>query len=56
MELKFAYLSDTKTCYRFQTGERPEQMTMYLKKALVDKADINPKAGIIANIRQAGKE
>ena len=53
MDLKFDYKTETKTCYRFETGERPDLMSLYLKKNIVDKAGIDPKAGIIVSVRQA---
>ncbi|MFZ5975225.1 MAG: hypothetical protein ACOYU3_07435 [Bacillota bacterium] len=52
MTLDFNYKTETKTCYRFETGERPEQMTLYLKKKLVDEAGIDPKQGITVTIEQ----
>jgi hypothetical protein len=52
MEIKFAFKAETKTCYRFETGERPDQMTLYLKKDQIDKAGIDPHKGIVATITQ----
>lgn len=52
MNLDFAYKTETKTCYRFETGEKPDHMTLYLKKKPVDEAGIDPKSGIIVTIRQ----
>ena len=50
--LNFSLKNETKTCYRFETGEKPEQMTLYLKKAQVDAANIDPKKGITVNIEE----
>jgi hypothetical protein len=51
-EIKFTFKSATQTCYRFETGERPDQMTLYLKKAKVDAAGIDPKKGITVTVEQ----
>jgi len=60
MELKlrfsFSFKTETKTCYRFETGEKPEQMMIYLKKRVVDDAGIDPRAGITVTVEQSGKE
>lgn len=56
MELDFNFKAETKTCYRFETGERPDMMTLYLKKKIVDKAGIDPKAGIVVSIRHADSQ
>ncbi len=52
MKINFEYKTETKTCYRFEAGERPEQITIYLKKKQVDEAGINPQKGITAYIEQ----
>lgn len=52
MEIKFDFRAETKTCYRFETGERPDQMTIYLKKKIIDEAGIDPKKGITIDVRQ----
>jgi hypothetical protein len=52
VEIKFAFKAETKTCYRFETGERPDLMTLYLKKEQIDKAGIDPRKGIVATITQ----
>jgi hypothetical protein len=55
LEIKFTLTTETKTCYRFETGERPDQMTLYLKKAQVDAAGIDPKKGITVTINETKK-
>lgn len=52
LEIKFTFKTATQTCYRFETGERPDQMTFYLKKAKVDAAGIDPKKGITVTIKE----
>lgn len=52
LQLTFSLKSETKTCYRFETGERPEQMTLYLKKAQVDAAGIDPQKGVTVTIEE----
>jgi hypothetical protein len=56
MELNFKLKADrpeTKTCYIFEAGERPDQITLYLKKDQVKGAGINPKNGITVNIKES---
>ena len=53
MDINFTLKTETKTCYRFETGEKPEQMTLYLKKAQVDAAGIDPRKGITVTIEEA---
>ena len=53
MDINFTLKTETKTCYRFETGEKPEQMTLYLKKAQVDAAGIDPAKGITVTIEEA---
>lgn len=53
LTIKFTLKAETKTCYRFETGERPDQMTLYLKKAQVDAAGIDPKKGVTVTVEEA---
>ncbi len=43
---------ETKTCYIFESGERPDLITLYLKKSQVKAAGIDPKKGITATIEE----
>lgn len=52
LKIPFTLKAETKTCYRFETGEKPDQMTLYLKKAQVDSASIDPKKGITVTIEE----
>ena len=52
ISINFTLKTETKTCYRFETGEKPEQMTLYLKKALVDAAGIDPAKVITVTITE----
>jgi hypothetical protein len=52
LKLKFRYKTETKTCYRFETGTMPDIMTVYLKKSAVDAAGIDPKKGVVLTIEQ----
>lgn len=56
MEITFTFKNETKTCYRFETGERPDLMTFYLKKSQVDAAGIDPHKGITVTIQEAANE
>ena len=50
LKINFTLKSETKTCYRFETGEKPDQMTLYLKKAQVDATGIDPQKGITVTV------
>lgn len=52
MEISFKLKNETKTCYRFESGTRPDQVTLYLKKAQVDAAGIDPQKGITITVEQ----
>lgn len=52
MKIHFALKTETKTCYRFEHGDRPELITLYLKKSMVDDAGIDPKKGIVVTVEQ----
>ena len=55
LKISFTLKAETKTCYRFETGEKPDQMTLYLKKAQVDAVGIDPKKGITVTIEGCAK-
>jgi len=52
MKIDFMLKNETKTCYRFEGGERPDFITLYLKKSQVDEAGIDPNKGIVVTIEQ----
>jgi hypothetical protein len=52
MQINFKYKRDTKTCFVFEAGEKPEQTTLYLKKAQIQEAGIDPAKGITVTIKQ----
>ena len=54
IELDYTKVKETKTCYVFQTGEKGTKdfQTLYLKKATVDAAGINPSDGIKVTVEQ----
>ena len=53
LNLNFAYIKDTKTCYVFESGKKPEFTTLYLKKNQVDEAGIDPKKGLTVTIEES---
>jgi hypothetical protein len=55
LKITFTLKAETKTCYRFETGEKPDQMTLYLKKAQVDAAGIDPHKGITVTVEEGCK-
>lgn len=52
MKIKFAFKKETKTCYCFQSGDRPDMMTLYLKKGCVDENGIKPQKGVIITVEE----
>lgn len=55
MNLTFRYLKSTATCCRFEAGSRKEGTltTLYLKKADLAAAKINPEKGVTIIIEEA---
>ena len=49
----FRYKTETKTCYRFETGTAPDFMTLYLKKKDIDAAGIDPKKGLVVTVEES---
>lgn len=56
IKLTFRAIGQTKTCYKFETGDRPDQMTLYLKKSVVDAAGIAADKGVTVTVEGAGEE
>lgn len=53
MKLYMKYKTATKTCYRFESGRDDGNLTtLYLKKADVDAAGIDPQKGITLMIEE----
>ena len=56
LKMTFGLKNETRTCYRFEhrneNGGRSEFTTLYLKKADVDSAGIDPKRGITVTIEE----
>lgn len=53
MKLYMNYKTATKTCYRFESGRDDGNLTtLYLKKADVDAAGIDPQKGITLTIEE----
>jgi len=51
-QLNFKLKSETKTCFRFETGEKPNFVTLYLKKTQVRDAGIDPQKGVTVTIEE----
>ena len=57
LKLKMKFKNATKTCYRFeQRDEGGNLITLYLKKADVDKAGIDPQKGITVTVEEGDEE
>lgn len=53
LKLDMTLKNETKTCYRFERGERgKDQITLYLKKSDVDDASIDPRKGITVMVAE----
>lgn len=48
----FRFVANTKTCYRFETGENAEKTTLYLKKKALDAIGINPQNGVTVTVEE----
>lgn len=54
MELRMSLKTETKTCFRFeQRRENGELTTLYLKKADIRAAGIDPAKGIVITVEEA---
>jgi hypothetical protein len=45
-------MKETKTCFVFQTGQKPDFITLYLKKGQVKEAGIDPKKGVTVTVEE----
>lgn len=52
IQINFAYKKETKSCAVFESGEKPDFTTMYLKKSQLQDAGIDPTKGITVTIEQ----
>jgi hypothetical protein len=57
MKIKFRLRNETKSCYRFESGSRENDdlLTLYLKKADIDAAGIDPHKGIVVTVEEASE-
>lgn len=54
LKFKMNFVKDTKTCYRFERrSDDGNLITLYLKKADVDGAGIDPHKGISVTVEEA---
>jgi hypothetical protein len=56
IKLVFQPTGETKTCYKYETGDKPDQMTFYLKKAVAEAADVIPTRAIAVTVEEAKEE
>ena len=56
LKMDFAFKKETKTCFVFESGEKPDFTTLYLKKTQVQEAGIDPANGITITVEQKGKK
>ncbi len=52
IKLQMNFKCETKTCYRFEQRNEEGLITLYLKKADVDKDGIDPKKGITVTVEE----
>lgn len=54
LKLDFKLENETKTCFRYQHGSREggDLTTLYLKKADVERAGINPRNGVTVTVEE----
>ena len=56
MKIHFEHIRSTKTCEVFQHGEKPDMITLYLKKSQLDEEGIRPTRGLTVTIEEAYHE
>jgi hypothetical protein len=52
LEIHFTFKAETHTCYRFESGEGSDAVTLYLKKTQIHTAGIDPKKGINVTVKE----
>lgn len=55
MKLIFTHVKSTKTCEVFQHGQKPDIITLYLKKVKLAAEGINPATDLIVTIKEANE-
>ena len=53
MVLHFTHVKSTKTCEVFQHGQKPDLITLYLKKDQLAREGIRPAAGLTVTVEEA---
>lgn len=56
MQIHFSHVKSTKTCEVFQHGEKPDMITLYLKKSQLAEEGIQPAMGLTVTIEEAKHE
>lgn len=56
MKIDFTHVRSTKTCEVFQHGDKPDMISLYLKKSQLQEAGINPASGLTVTIEEAQHE
>ena len=56
MKVHFEHIRSTKTCEVFQHGEKPDMITLYLKKSQLDEEGIRPTMGLTVTIEEANHD
>ena len=56
MKIHFDHIRSTKTCEVFQHDEKPDMITLYLKKKQLWEEGISPEKGITITIEEAHNE
>lgn len=56
MKIHFAHIRSTKTCEVFQHGEKPDMITLYLKKSQLAEEGIQPIKGLTVTIEEANHD
>lgn len=56
MKIHFTHIRSTKTCEVFQHGEKPDIITLYLKKSQLAEEGIHPANGLTVTIEEAHHE
>ena len=56
MKIHFEHIRSTKTCEVFQHGDKPDMITLYLKKSQLAEEGIHPAKGLTVTIEEANHD
>lgn len=52
LKMYFRLVKETKSCYRFETGQGADWTALYLKKRAIEAAGIDPYKGVTITVAE----